>query len=251
MSSFTSILGLKFYTGDVPGLLRLTAEGGLVVVPSAPVLVDLTSSEAHRLALEEADFAITDSGFMVLLWLVLRGKRLPRISGLRYLRALVEDPLFKKPGATFWVMPSLPDQEANAAWLNAAGVSVDQSQCYVAPRYPAGPLEDEALARAIEAVKPRYIILCLGGGVQERLGHYLKRRLSHKPAILCTGAAVAFLSGRQAAIPPLADRLMLGWLLRTLSNPRLYIGRYVKALRLAGLLIRYGSRSVAGSGPKA
>ena len=250
MAPFTSILGLKFYTGDVPGLLRLTAEGGLVVVPSAPVLVDLKASEAHRQALEGAAFAITDSGFMVLLWLLLRRQRLPRISGLRYLRALVEDPAFRKPHATFWVMPSEADSAANAAWLNAAGVSVTPQQTYVAPRYSAGALEDDALVQAIEAVHPRYVIICLGGGVQERLGHFLARRLSDRPAILCTGAAVAFLSGRQTAIPVWADRLMLGWALRTLSNPRLYIGRYVKALKLPGLLARYGPRSVsAGDGP--
>jgi UDP-N-acetyl-D-mannosaminuronic acid transferase (WecB/TagA/CpsF family) len=49
-------------------------------------------------------------------------------------------------------------------------------------------------------------------GVQERLGYALRKQLSYKPAILCLGAAIAFLSGGQANIPNWADRLMLGWL---------------------------------------
>ncbi len=50
--------------------------------------------------------------------------------------------------------------------------------------------------------------------MQERLGYALRKQLSYKPAILCLGAAIAFLSGGQANIPNWADRLMLGWLFR-------------------------------------
>jgi N-acetylglucosaminyldiphosphoundecaprenol N-acetyl-beta-D-mannosaminyltransferase len=89
------------------------------------------------------------------------------------------------------------------------------------------------------------VILSLGGGVQERLGHYLRQNLSYRPAILCTGAAIAFLSKQQANIPPWADRLMLGWLMRVIYAPRKFLPRYRKALQLAPLLWKYRSRSVA------
>ena len=58
--------------------------------------------------------------------------------------------------------------------------------------YPAGPLEDAALLARIEARKPKFVMLNIGGGTQERLGHFLRSRLSYRPAIICTGAAVAF-----------------------------------------------------------
>jgi len=244
MESFTSILGVKFYTGEMPGLLELTAKGGLIVVPSAPVLGDLQRDDAHRRALEQADFAITDSGLMVLLWLLIRRQRLPRISGLRYLRALVDEPNFRRPGATFWIMPSDTEMKANLEWLNANGNPVRPESCYVAPFYPKGELRDEKLLAAIEAAKPSYVVICVGGGVQERLGHYLRSHLSIRPAIICTGAAIAFLSGGQVSISPLSDRIMIGWLLRTISNPRVFLPRYVKAARLIRLLYRYGGNSV-------
>src|SRR5450631_2708169 len=86
---FQSILGIKFYIGELPGLLDLCAAGNLVVVPAAPALMDLTTDLQYRNALEKSDLAITDSGFMVMLWRVLTGQNLPRISGLKLLRGLL------------------------------------------------------------------------------------------------------------------------------------------------------------------
>ena len=285
--SYRQILGIRFFAGEIDALMRLTAQGGLVVVPSAPVLVDLPGDPAHRAALEGSDLALTDSGFMVLLWRLLRRERLRRISGLKYLRALIDHPEFRTPGATFWIMPSAEDANANLAWLMGEGIDVQSADVHVAPLYAAGALSDPGLLAKIEVRQPRYIIIALGGGVQERLGFYLRQNLGAfsqgiaaeaplqpypgttptiaagsasqpyplasvvrhppsgpaRPAIICTGAAIAFLSGQQANIPPWADRLFLGWFFRTLSNPKRFFPRYWKALRLAPLLWRYGSGS--------
>ncbi|HAF58450.1 MAG TPA: hypothetical protein DCL00_02575, partial [Opitutae bacterium] len=90
---------------------------------------------------------------------------------------------------------------------------------------------------------PGSVFIQLGGGVQERLGIYLKENLSYKPSIYCTGAALAFLSGQQVKIPRWADRLYLGWLFRCFFKPSVFIPRYTKALRLLMLLARYGDQS--------
>jgi lipopolysaccharide/colanic/teichoic acid biosynthesis glycosyltransferase len=79
----------------------------------------------------------------------------------------------------------------------------------------------------------------LGGGVQERLGLFLKQHLSYRPAIFCTGAAIAFLTGGQARIPVWADRLYLGWLLRIIDAPTKFHRRYWEAFRLAPVIWRY------------
>jgi UDP-N-acetyl-D-mannosaminuronic acid transferase (WecB/TagA/CpsF family) len=244
---FRQVLGIRFYTGGVPGLLEQTARGGLVVVPSAPVLVNAGGDPANRAALEGCDFAITDSAYMVLLWLVIKRERLQRISGLRFLRALLERAEFRAPGATLWVMPSAEDGTAMAGWLRRRGVGLEPDACPVAPHYPSGPLSDPGLLALIEARRPRYVVMNIGGGVQERLGLYLRNNLSYRPAILCTGAAVALISGRQARIPVWADRLFLGWLIRSLANPVSFPPRLWKSIRLAWLVARYGARSPAGS----
>ena len=247
MNGIRRILGLRFFSGSLDDLIGRIAEGGLVVAPSAPVLVGLSLDLAHREALEGADLALTDSGFMVILWALLHGEILHRISGLRLMRGLLQRKEFREEGAAFWVMPNAEDAAANRAWLNRSGIPVRENHCYEAPRYPAGPIEASALLVLIERMRPKYVVITLGGGVQERLGYYLSTHLSYRPAILCTGAAIAFVSRRQAPIPAWVDRLFLGWLFRCLHQPAKFIPRYWSALRLPSLMWRYGSHSVATS----
>ena len=64
-----------------------------------------------------------------------------------------------------------------------------------------GAIFDDSLLHLINEIKPKTIFIQLGGGVQERLGLFLKQNLNYEPTILCTGAALAFLSGQQARIP--------------------------------------------------
>lgn len=255
------VLGVDFFVGPlgaavarVVGTPRLHAEGfapehdpnvgGLVVAPSAPGLaVDLIKSPSYREALTSASLVLTDSGFMVLLWRVLTGERLPRHSGLKFLRAVLAQPKMKEPGAVFWVMPSAREDAHNRAWLVAHGFPVTAEDVYVAPHYPAtGAIIDDELLRLIEARNPRIVMLAIGGGVQERVGLMLRDRLNGRPSILCLGAAIAFLTGGQANIPPWADKLILGWLLRLVTNPGRFWRRYVDAIYLAPLLSRYHER---------
>src|SRR5207249_8827933 len=84
------ILGVRFFDGAAPEAVDyITRVGGYTVVPAAPALVKIENDPACRRALVEADLAIADSGFMVLLWRMLRGRTSARISGLKYLRILL------------------------------------------------------------------------------------------------------------------------------------------------------------------
>lgn len=234
------ILGVNFFVGTIDEATDRAIAGGLVVAPSGPGLaVDLVKAPAYREALTTADLAITDSGYMVLLWRWITGEKLPRHSGLKLIRAVLAREELKAPGAMFWVMPSAEESARNLAWLRARGFAVTEDDTYLAPHYKPGPIHDSALLAQIEARRPRVVMLAIGGGVQERLGCGLRAQLSYSPGILCLGAAIAFLTGGQANIPPWADKLMLGWLLRLLSSPRKFWRRYWEALRLAPLLRRY------------
>jgi N-acetylglucosaminyldiphosphoundecaprenol N-acetyl-beta-D-mannosaminyltransferase len=96
----------------------------------------------------------------------------------------------------------------------------------------------------ITARKPQLVVIALSGGVQERLGWELRQRLNYKPAILCIGGAIAFLTGRQTNIPVWADRLALGWLLRFISAPRSFAAKLKGVENLGPLIWRYGEKSV-------
>jgi exopolysaccharide biosynthesis WecB/TagA/CpsF family protein len=199
-------------------------------------------STAYREALTTADLAVTDSGYMVLLWRLFTGEKLPRHSGLKLIRAVLSREGLKGSGAIFWVMPSAEESARNLAWLRSQGFETTEADTYVAPHYKPGPIHDAELLARIEARRPRVVMLAIGGGVQERLGCGLRERLSYRPGILCLGAAIAFLTGGQASIPPWADRFFLGWLLRLLSSPRKFWRRYWDALKLAPLLCRHRER---------
>ena len=235
------ILGINFFIGDARSAVERISRGGLLVVPSAPVLRDLASSESHRDALINADMAITDSALMVLLWNLLEGDSVKRVSGLKYMRELLLLPDFRAAGNTLWIMPNPASARRNLDWLASQGISVPEHCVYVAPIY--GPAtEDVTLIEHLRKHPVRHIVVTVGGGTQERLGLYLKRNLDYFPAIHCIGAAIAFLSGDQVKIPKWADELFVGWLVRCLSAPRRYVPRYWSSFAVVALLWRYRNR---------
>ena len=76
----------------------------------------------------------------------------------------------------------------------------------------------------------------LGGGIQELLGSYLKSNLDYKPSIICSGAAISFLTGQQAKIPIIFDIIYLGWLVRIIFDPHIFLPRYLKAFNFIFLM---------------
>lgn len=236
------ILGVRFFAGTPSEALQVGLRGGLVVVPAAPALVDLEHDTAYREALTHSDLAITDSGLMVLVWWLLARERLPRVSGLEYLKLLLAEPSARKPGAVLWVMPSAEARDRNLEWLQSQGFPTTADDCYLAPVYAKGELADPVLIEIVRRKRPGHIIVGLGGGVQERLGLHLKRQLDYLPGIHCIGAAIGFLSGEQVRIPMWADFLFLGWLFRCVSAPRKFFPRYWKARKLVPIMWKYRDR---------
>ena len=239
-SSFRRILGIDFFVGSVREAIELMRGGGLLVVPAAPALKDIAVDRDYRASLLGADLAITDSGYMVLIWNFLRRDSIHRVSGLEYIRELLKEPAVRQSGNTAWIMASPKSAQLNLAWLASIGIVVPPENVYMAPMY-GRQIEDAALLDLMNRLKPQHVIVTIGGGTQERLGLYLKRNLEFRPAIHCIGAAIAFLSGDQVHIPVLADKMYLGWLYRCISEPKRYFPRYWGARKLFGLMRKYGS----------
>lgn len=239
---FRQILGVQFFTGNEQEAIdEICRTGGLVVVPAAPALKNLAQDEQYREALVNANFAIADSALMVLIWNLTQRDRLRKLSGLKYLRALIERTEFRNQAASFWVMPTPASASRNIEWLRKKGIHLSEQNVYLAPTYGRNAV-DPKLLRCIDERRPQHVVIGLGGGTQERLGLYLKRNLGYHPAIHCIGAAIGFLSGDQVRIPVWADHIGLGWLLRCISDPRRYAPRYWDARHLAPLMLRYRDR---------
>jgi UDP-N-acetyl-D-mannosaminuronic acid transferase (WecB/TagA/CpsF family) len=235
-----TILGLDFFDSDAAAAVQtMCTKGGLLVAPSGTCFARLQRDANYRRAMTSADLALADSGFMVLLWRILRGKRAKRISGLTYLKQLVKDPTVRSVGATFWILPNDTAREKAIAWAPTQGIQITAGDCYSAPYY--GPaVHDETAVTLIDARRPRHIVIGIGAGAQEKLGYYLRERLDYRPAIHCTGGALGFLTGDQTKIPDWADRLYLGWLFRLLANPRVFVPRLWSARKLPLLIIKHG-----------
>ena len=241
----TFILGIPFFTGTAKEAVDRMLSGGLLVVPSAPTLKDIPYQPAYRTALLSADLVIPDSAYMVLIWNSLQGRPLRRLSGLKYLRELLQRPEVRAPGSTVWIMAGRQSTALNLAWLARQGVEVPATHVYVAPDYgpPDGSeLSDPALLSMVAHLRPAHVVVTVGGGTQERLGLFLRAELDYAPGIHCIGAAIAFLSGDQAAIPVWADHFYLGWLLRVLDDPKKFGPRYWSARGLLRLMLRYRHR---------
>jgi UDP-N-acetyl-D-mannosaminuronic acid transferase (WecB/TagA/CpsF family) len=236
------ILGIDFFDGSAQAAIAIMRDGGLLVVPAAPALKDLDRNPDYRESLLNADLAITDSAFMVLIWNRLQPTPIKRLSGLEYLRELLLEPDVRQPGNTLWIMASPVSAGRNLEWLAGQGIVIPEDNIYMAPMYGNSAISDPALLEHLNRLRPAHVIVTVGGGTQERLGLYLKRNLNYAPSIHCIGAAIAFLSGDQVYIPVWADKFYLGWLFRSLSEPKRYIPRYWDARKLLFLMLRHRSQ---------
>ncbi len=237
---FQQILGIKFLDGDVDEAIDIMSRhGGFMVAPSATCFARLQRDQPYRQAITNADLAIADSGAMVLMWRFLHGHSIARISGLKYLQHLSRRLFAGKRSNVLWVLPSENARAKTARWLGANRLAFADLNLYVAPRYGPAPEDRQLLAR-IENQKPDHVVIGIGSGPQEKLGLYLRDHLTFRPAIHCIGAALGFLTGDQAAIPAWADQLYLGWFLRLLRQPQIFIPRLTRALPLPWLIWKYG-----------
>ena len=177
---------------------------------------------------------------LALLWNQYSGESVKRHSGLKFIKALVESARFQKNTRQLWVMPSGDDRKACQIYLESLGIDLPDTAFYEAPYYSDPEVTDSQLLDQIRTERPDYVILAIAGGKQEILGHWLTKRLDYEPTIVCIGAAIAFLTGRQATIPDWADRIYIGWLLRILSNPGTFLPRYWNARTLKALIKQWG-----------
>jgi N-acetylglucosaminyldiphosphoundecaprenol N-acetyl-beta-D-mannosaminyltransferase len=241
MLSASQILGISFFNGDVDEAISMIERGGFLIAPSGTCFARLREDEMYRRAVIAADLAIADSGLMVLLCRLLRGQRISRISGLKYLKHLLRKLKEDEPGEIFWVLPSERAQQKLGDWSRREGFAIANQNCYVAPWYGL-EIDDRNLLSLLEQNRPFHVIIAIGSGAQEKLGYYLRENLSYRPTIHCTGAALGFLTGEQISIPDWADRLYLGWFLRLITRPHRFIPRLMRGLEMPWLIWKYGDK---------
>jgi N-acetylglucosaminyldiphosphoundecaprenol N-acetyl-beta-D-mannosaminyltransferase len=234
------VLGISFFNGTAAQAVEhLKGTGGLAVMPASPALIKLNYDTDYRLALQKADLALADSGLLILLWRLTSWRRLKKISGISYLKCLLADCEARKDEKLFWIVSSQAAKRKAITWLGARGFPINPDDCYVTDRE--GQEHAHALLFEIEKCHPHHVIIAAGGPAQEKLGLYLRDFLLYRPSIHCVGAALGFLTGDERPIPDWAERCHLGWLVRLISQPRMFLPRIGIALVLAGMVFMYRS----------
>ena len=238
-------LGIQFWRGTCPELVtELDRNGGFVVVPAASALCQAAEDDSLWKAILLADYAIMDSGYLSLLLTLRGGNRPPRISGHQLIENLIcpEPVVHIRDRKILWVAPDTDEEQRIASYIGERGFRMELQRYYKAPFYDnERAFRDGALMALAGEFDPDWIVLCIGGGRQEKLGAFLRQEIGRRSAIVGTGAAIGFFTGGQAPISRRIDRLYLGWLVRILHDPRRFLPRYAAAVKLPFLLHRLGA----------
>ena len=213
----------------------------LVTVPAAPAFIENKLNPYYWDAVRDADCNIIDSSLFVLLCKV-KGYKLFKYSGYKLIHDLV-DYLKRNSLKVLLVNPTEKSSIINREFLrNNTKLEKIDIECYTAPIYPKdSKIEDQILLQMITNLNPDLVLINIAGGKQEILGHWLKNRAMSSITIICTGAAISFFTGEQVKMPNWMDKFYLGWLARIIHNPRVFIPRYIKALRMVALFFNYSN----------
>ena len=232
------LFDISFLNGDYHSAIEKLKKGAFMVVPSGPGLATIDKDKRYAEAVQKADFAIPDSGYMVLLLKFFKRINLNKLSGYDFLKHFFKEKISNND--LFLIDPNEKEKKINNLFLNEICIPIEKSYQYVAPMYSDKKIDDKLLLDKLNSIseKPKFIMINLGSGVQEPLGYYLKQNLNYNPGIICTGAAISFFTKSQANISPFIDKLGLGWLWRCISNPIVFIPRYLSAFRLFFLILK-------------
>ena len=235
MKKYIKIFDINFIDADFKKIKSILDKGALLVLPSGPGLATIKNDLRYYKALKKADLVLFDSGYFCLLLRYLKNIKVKKFSGFKFLKFFLKEFDKKKQKKIYLVEPSTHLQKINKEYLKKK--NINNIYQYVAPIYKKNKIYDIKLLKNIKKIKPKYIIINLGGGTKEILGLYLKQNLNYKPSIICSGAAISFLTNQQAPITNLFDNLYLSWLVRIFFDPKQFLPRYLSAFKLFFLVL--------------
>ena len=222
-----SFKGIKFYSGNYSQIKTEFDKGGVLVAPAASALANIDTDKQYYNSLKSSKIAILDSGFFCILLRIFKFKKVKKLSGFLFLKNFLDE--YKNKDKILFIDPSKKSNMINHKFLRSKKIYNFKS--YIAPKYKRN-IRDPILKQIINKFKPKYIVMNIGGGTQEPLAIYLRNEIQFKLRIMCTGAAIAFMTGEQAPINRFIDKIYLGWLLRILWKPQMYLGRILKSFKI-------------------
>jgi len=233
-----NFLGINFHEAEYQTIInKLEKIGGYMVIPAASALAMYYVNKQYQKALLKSTLAIFDSSFFCFLLLIFKFKKIKKFSGYRFIKMFISD-LSMKDKKILLLECSDREKKINTLYFKSKKFRFFKN--YVCPIYNSNSkqIRDKYLIKFVKSYRPKIIIINIGGLTQEPLALYIKNNVQYKCAIICSGAALSFLTGSGAKITSFIDYLNLGWLSRIIFNPAIFIPRIFFSLRLIQIVFK-------------
>jgi UDP-N-acetyl-D-mannosaminuronic acid transferase (WecB/TagA/CpsF family) len=233
-----NFLGINFHEAKYQTIInKLKKKGGYLVIPAASALAMYNENKRYQKSLVKSTIAIFDSSFFCFLLLIFKFKKIQKYSGYRFIKNFISD-LSMKNKKILLLECSDKDKTINLLYFKSKKFRFVKN--YVCPIYNPNSkkIRDKYLIKFVKSYRPKIIISNIGGLIQEPLALYIKNNVKHKCAIICSGAALSFITGSGAKITNFIDYLNLGWLMRIIFDPVTFIPRIFFSLKLVPLVLK-------------
>ena len=230
-------LGITFYNENYTQIKnRLFQKKSYLVIPAASALgnVFFSKNKYYLKSLQKAQVAIFDSGFFCICLLFFKFVIVKKFSGYKLINFFLSDTAMKSKKILI-LNSNKKEKKLNMTLLN--NFKFQFQRHYICPIYNPKLIKDNILIKIINNYKPEIVIINIAGGVQEPLALYLRQNIKIKFVIICSGAAMGFFSSSQAPISKFADEFFLGWLVRLIYNPIVFLPRLIKSILLIPIIL--------------
>jgi len=150
-----NFLGIKFYNVGYQYVLDILLKGRkYLVIPAAYALARSYYFKKELKALQKSDIAIFDSGFFCFSLRLIKGIKVDKFSGYKFLNFFLDD-VRNKNKKILSLDPSFEDLKYNKKYLQFKKFKFVKN--YVCPMYQDKVIEDKRLIKIINEYKPETI----------------------------------------------------------------------------------------------
>jgi hypothetical protein len=234
LNNIINFYGIKFYNVNYNNVMEKLKPHGFLVAPAAYPLSKIKEYKIYYKALKKSKVAIIDSGyFCLLIKLFFSFFNVKKFSGFLFINKFLNDKKNHKKKILL-VNPTEGDGLLNKKLLIKKGFR--KIFLYTASFYMINKkITDKKIIKYVNKVKPNFILLNIAGFKQELLAEYIDRKIKFNVNTFCLGAAIAFITKKQAPINYLIDKFYLGWFTRILFNPKEHFKRTIQSFALIKL----------------
>lgn len=225
MDPFLKKLALPYLPGDRDLILSIVTslEHGVIVTPNIDHIVRIMKDKDIHNYYQNADLCLNDSKLYSLLSYLFFGKRIHVVTGADLTHSLLISEFIAKK--RLCIVGSTKDQIKT---LSKSHEFIDLTYIsHIMPSYGFynSDKEIEEVLEFCVKSKASLFFLCVGSPQQEMLATLLRNKLK-VGIILCVGASIDYLSGREKRAPKYIQTLYLEWLYRFAQSPIKRFKRY-------------------------